>query len=146
MRTLEKAKSLLKEDAAVTCVLINGTEVYCSEKHGVAPLIEFIDSDKSFKGFSAADRIVGKAAALLYSYMGISELYADVMSKAAVNVLKEHNISFEYGELVENIMNRRSDGMCPMELTVASENSPSNAVVLLKNKIKSMREAANNVK
>ena len=62
----ERLKALLAEEN-LTCVLSDGNRLIKSRERGVKPLIGFIESGKSFKGFTAADKVVGKAAALLYA-------------------------------------------------------------------------------
>ena len=80
---LEKAKRIL-DSSAYTCVLIKGNEILTSSKRGVSPLLEWLDSGNSFDGFSAADKVVGKAAAYLYIFLGIKNLYTKVISNGAL--------------------------------------------------------------
>ena len=64
MNKIQKAKETL-ENGGFTCVLTDGDRTYTSNKRGVEPLLEWYDSDDCFEGFSAADKVVGKAAAFL---------------------------------------------------------------------------------
>ena len=57
------------------------------------------------------------------------------MSKAGEKILKENNIEYEYGQLVENIINRSGDDICPMEKTVKDIDDYNEAYIALKNKI-----------
>ena len=91
MLDLESAKKKLTE-SGYTCVLCKGDAVFCSRIRGVAPLLEFLDSERSFCGFSAADKVVGKGAALLYVLLGVSAVHATVISVAAYAVLREAGI------------------------------------------------------
>lgn len=135
MNDLQRAKSLFSS-GGYSCVLVKGEEVVTSEKSGIAPLLEFIESGKDYGGFSAADKIVGKAAALLYTHMGVTAVYAEVLSVPAQKILKENGIEFEYSTLTEKIINRRGDGLCPMELAVAETNDPEQALKILKEKVR----------
>lgn len=121
-----------------TCVLSDGKQVFSSTERGVAPLICFIESGKAFNGFSAADKVVGKAAALLYALMGVTSLYAEVVSEGALTVCKSFNIAVEYGTLTQKIINRKGDGVCPMEQTVAEISDPQTAYKAIKQKLKSL--------
>ena len=85
--------------------------------------------------------MVGKAAALLYIYLGIKDLYGQVISEPAFGVLAEHGVTCTYGEKVPYIINRKKDGMCPMEQTVLNISDPREAVEALKNKVRSMGNA-----
>ena len=133
MTDIQTAKANL---AGHTVCLVKGESIFKSTKRGVAPLLEFIDGGRDFSGFSAADKIVGKAAALLYAHMGVKEVYAEVMSKSAEQVLKAQNIMYSYGIIAEKIINRKGDGVCPMEDAVENISSPHEAVTAIKNKLK----------
>lgn len=133
----ERLKALLAEEN-LTCVLSDGNRLIKSRERGVKPLIGFIESGKSFKGFTAADKVVGKAAALLYALMGVSSLYASVISEDALTVCKSFGISVEYGTLTQNIINRRGDGFCPMEQAVADISDPQTAFNAVKEKLKNL--------
>ena len=73
MTDIEHAKQLLT-DARYTCVICRGDDIHTSEKRGVAPLIELLDSRIDVRGYSAADKAVGKAAAMLFVLLGVGYL------------------------------------------------------------------------
>lgn len=138
MNDLNKARTLLEKDNC-TCVLIKGTKIYTSQERGVAPLLKFIDSGTDLKGFSVADKVVGKGAALLYVYMGIKELYAFIISADATKVLHKNNIALQYEKLVPHIINRKGDDTCPIEKSVSNTDNPQEAILMIKEKINSMK-------
>jgi len=119
------AKSYL--DGGCTCVLYCGEQAFRSEKRGVAPLLEWLKSGRSFMGFSAADKVVGKAAAFLYVLLGVRSVYALVMSEAAEKVLLDHGIEIIYEEKVSAIRNRTNTDFCPMEQAVWGIENPQAA-------------------
>ena len=127
MRDLDSAVSRLRENAALTCVLCRGETVYQSEKKGVAPMMGFLDDGTDLCGFSAADRVVGRAAAFLFVLAGVRELYTEVISEGALQVLDDHKIPVTYGTLAPYIINRRGDGRCPMETAVEGIDDPEAA-------------------
>ena len=130
MKNLEKAKTCLKE-GAYTCVLCQGDAVYTSKERGVAPLLAFLESGTSFVGFSAADKVVGRATAFLYVLLGIRCLHANVLSQGAKEVLDQHQIPVAFDSLVPHIINRRGDGICPFEAAVQNTSDPSAALTLI---------------
>ena len=130
------------EQNGYTCVLRKGDAACSSFEHGVKPLLQWIDEGKDFSGYGAADQVIGKAAALLYICLGVRDLYGQVVSEPALSVLAEHGAACTYGEKVPYIINRKKDGMCPMEQTVLNISDPREAVEALKNKVRSMRNAA----
>lgn len=138
MNNLEKAKMLLK-DGDFTCVLCSGDVVYSSHKSGIVPMLDFIGDGIDLKGFSVADKIVGKAVAMLFAYAGISEAYAEVMSVSAVKYLESHGIMCSYSTLTEAIINRQGNGLCPMEQTVSTIEKPTEALCAIKNKLTELR-------
>ncbi len=115
-------------------VITGNGETVVSCGRGIAPLIELIESGKNFKGCFAADKIVGKAAALLYAHMGVAEVYAEVLSVAAEKVLLAYGINVSYSVLTDKIINRKGDGICPMEIAVADVNFPEEAFAVLREK------------
>ena len=128
------AKNELEKEK-YTCVLCNGEDTFFSFEHGVKPLLKWIDEGRDFSGYGAADQVVGKAAALLYVYLGIRDLYGQVISEPAIQALEEYGITYTYDECVPYIINRKKDGMCPMEQTVLDISEPEEAVNALRNKV-----------
>ena len=118
-----------------TCVLCKDNAIYTSTERGVKPLIEWLDGDIDLNGFSAADKVVGKAAAFLYVLLGVKEVYARVMSEGAVQVFSENGIGYQYDESAKNIINRTKTGICPMEQTVEKISSPSEALAAVRLKL-----------
>ena len=98
-------------------------------------MIDFINQDLDLNGYRAYDLIVGKAAALLFVYAGISYVYGEVMSTSATVVLTKHSVNFEYGTLTEKIINRKGDDICPMEKATLDIDDPQIAYLTLKAKI-----------
>ena len=134
MRDLEQAKIKLQE-GEYTCVVCKGESLYTSTHRGVRPLMEWINQAIDFSGFSAADKVVGKATAFLYVLLGVKNLYARVLSKPALSVLDANGIKVEYEELVPNIINRSGTGMCPFEEVVFGETDPATALELILKKM-----------
>lgn len=134
-RDLTLAKESLKDN---TIFLVKGEHTLSSTKTGIAPMMDFISRGLDLGGYSAADKIVGKAAALLFAKAGIRAVFAKVLSERALPILKKFNIQYEYETLTKNITNRLGTGTCPMELTVADTDSPDTAFALLQEKLNSL--------
>lgn len=88
------------------------------DKRGIAPLLELIASGKDVSGYSAADKVVGKAAAALFIKCGVKQLYAAVLSKGGAELLERHGVEYVYGTLTDAIINRAGTDACPMEKAV----------------------------
>lgn len=102
-------------------VMIGPQTHLSSDTPGVFSLLDYItDGEFDFSDFSAADKVIGRGAALLYAKMKIKEVYALVMSEKAKEIFELYNIPCYYDTLVPFIINRKGDGMCPVEK--ATEN------------------------
>lgn len=133
-KNLKKAIQMLT-DGDYTCVLCKGDIVYTCEKRGVKPLLDWYDRDLNLKGFSAADKVVGNAAAFIYVLLGIKEVHALVMSEAAGRTLQENGISASCDRLVKGIMNRTGTGPCPMEAAVHGITEPEQALEAVRKRL-----------
>lgn len=123
MSDLARARTLLNE-RGYTYVLVNGDDIVCGTERGVKPLVALARSGRDFRGYAAADKTVGKAAALLYALLGVKEVYAKIMSEQAAAMCEKYGICAEYGRLVPHIINRDGTGMCPMESAVSGIDEP----------------------
>ena len=103
------------------CLCKNGT-FFTDDGRGISPIMKFIREGRDLNGYSAADIVVGKAAAMLFVKAGIVEVYGQVMSNAACELLREHGIPFSYTDLTDVIINRKGDDICPMEKAVRDIN------------------------
>lgn len=137
MKKIEKAKTMLTDN--VTFAAIGKKGEYVSEKRGVAPITELIDSDPEFlEGAFVADRVIGKAAAMLLERYGVAEIFAEVTSEHAIAYLDDKNINFSYNKRVQYIINRDGTDMCPMEKAVLGTENSVEAEALIREKLKAM--------
>lgn len=122
-----------------TCVITReGQTLYASRENGIRPLLAIIRQGVDVSGGDASDRIVGKAAALLYARMGVARVRAMVMSRSGQAVLESRGIPAQYLTLTDAIVNRRGDGPCPMEQTVANLDDPDQAYLALEAKVREL--------
>ena len=136
MSDLENAKIALKGHTIALC---KGDKILTSDKKGITPMVEFIDSGINLKGYSVADLIVGKAVAMLYVKAEIVAVYAKTISKPAIQVLKNNHISFYYDILTDKIINRKGNDLCQMEKVVLDIDNVDTAYHLIKNKLKQLK-------
>lgn len=139
MQDLERAKEILASEGC-TCALCGSGQTYKSDRRGVAPLLEILDSGRDVAGFSAADRVVGKATAFLYCLLGVKQIYAGVMSQPAAKVLEAAGIPYSYGQLVAGIQNRQKDGPCPMEHATRDCATPEQALAAIRETLKRLQK------
>lgn len=90
MNDIEKAKAKLVGNT--TCVLVKEDKIILSKDKGIAPILNLLNAGENLENFTLADRIVGKAVALLVVYAKIREVYAEVLSEKGEEVLKKSTI------------------------------------------------------
>lgn len=134
---MERLKRLLKE-GGYTCVLSDGNNTFTSKQRGVAPLLKFIESGLNFNGYSAVDKVVGGGAALLYAYMGVKSVYCCVVSEQALPVFEKYGVRCEYEERTPRIINRRGDGICPIEQATRGIYDAQTALGVIKETLKNI--------
>jgi len=138
MSDIQKAKSIF-QDGGYSCVFCKGDVIYTSKSDGISPLVDFLTAGTDLNGFSAADKIVGKAAAMLFILAGVKEVYAAVISEYAVNVFERHNIKYSYNTRAAAIKNRIGTGLCPMEQAVKDIDEPKAAFEAVKQTLSNLK-------
>ena len=129
---LREAARLLQSENCTLAVVFAGGGRFTSDGKGVRPLLECIDRyGGALRGAAVADRVTGRAAALLYAGAGVTAVYAAVLSEEALDALRKHRIHTEYDTLVPRIANRAGDGLCPMETAVLGIDDPAEALSLI---------------
>ena len=134
---LERAHRLLEGD--YTCVVCRDDAVYTTTERGVKPLLDWLDQGIDLTGFSAADRVVGRATAFLYCLLGVKEVYARVMSAPAAQVLRANGVEIVVDQEVSGIINRRKTGPCPFENAVLHIDTAPEALAAIRQKMAQMR-------
>lgn len=126
----------------VSCVVLREKETFTAGGVGVKPLMTFLRQDpRFFEGALVADKVIGKAAAMLLLASGVSEVYGAVMSESADHLLTERGIRHRWGELVPFIRNRDGSGMCPLEEAVQELQDPEEAFSVLDLRIQELMAA-----
>ena len=141
MNDIETAKNALRSADVALCA---GGRVVARSGRGVAPLLALSEEfNMRLNGCSAADKIVGKAAALLLVRLGAREVYGEVMSESAKRVFEKFGVLYSYGALVPNIINREGTGICPMEKATEDTDDPECAYARILMKFKELRGETN---
>lgn len=123
---LDRAVSLL-HSGGYTCVLCSPDCTLTNTKSGIVPLMELLEQHHKLPDGCLADKIIGKAAAMLLLLLQVKGVYGDVMSTEACDILTSAGIEVRYGTLVPMIINRQGTGACPMEQAVAELTDPADA-------------------
>lgn len=135
MTDLQTAKNNLA--GHTICLCKNGKCIY-SDKRGISPMMNFIAEGIDLSGYSVADRIVGKATAMLFVKCRIKKVYAHALSQSGKKYLELYGVVYEYGTLTEKIINRAGTDICPMEKAVLNSNDADEAYMILKKQLQLM--------
>ena len=135
---LDLARALLIAEKDATLVAVRGDEIHVCCERGVKPLLRMIKEGRSLRGFAVADKVVGKAPALLYAVLGPDAVFSPVMSWTGRSVLLASGIATSYDTLVRHIQNRAKNGQCPMDSSVTNVWEPYEAVGVLMDRAKQM--------
>ena len=135
MENLEIAKTtLLENDYSI--VLVKENEIVnTSRKNGLLPILDLYNNDKSIlENAIVADKVIGKAAALILKEANIKELYAELISENAIELLDKTNIKYKYNKKVREIRNRDNTDICPMEELALESNNADELIKKIKEK------------
>lgn len=135
---LDLARALLIANRDATLVAVRGDEIHICHERGVKPLLKLIKDGRSLRGFAVADKVVGKAPALLYAVLGPEAVFSPVMSWTGRAVLLASGIATSYDTLVRHIQNRAKTGQCPMDSSVTNVWEPYEAVGVLMDRARQM--------
>lgn len=131
MTDLERAKAALHREN-YTCVFCDDRRILTDKRHGIAPLLARLDDEEELRGMSVADKIIGKAAALLLIHCGVAEVYGEIMSTDAQALLAQNGIAAHCGKSVSVILNRDGSAPCPMEQAVGTLTDPAAALAAIR--------------
>lgn len=118
--------------AGHTLAACKGDRLYVSDRRGIAPMLEWLAEGKNLFGFSVADLVVGKAAAMLFVKAGVAHVFARTLSQGGKTVLERYKIPFSYEVLTERIINRAGSDVCPMEKAVSDTEDIEEAYRILR--------------
>ncbi len=133
MTDLELAKQKLQSDACAFVLVKEGVVLRVGTRDGIGELIEAMDAlGERAHGAALADKIVGKAVAMVARWARVRAVYSPLMSQAACDALARDQIVFEYDRVVPLILNKRNDGPCPLERLTLPLDEPRAAVDALR--------------
>ena len=143
MTDLELAKARFCADSLAFVIVKDGAVLRTGTREGIGELIEAVDAlGDAARGASLADKIVGKAVAMVARAAQIRAVYSPLASQAARDALAIEHIPLEYDRLVPLILNKRNDGPCPMERLTQPIHDPAQAVTALREFVRAHAPAA----
>lgn len=130
---IQSLKQLVRD--GYTVAASDGERLLTSCERGIKPLVQWLNDEVDLSEFSFADKIVGRAAAMLYVRLGAVRVWAQVMSSGGKRTLEEHGVVAECEVETERIINRLGTGICPMEEAVEGIDDPLEAERAIRRKL-----------
>ena len=136
----DKALAVLRNTDA-SFVYVTEEAVLTSEYKGIRRLLTLVNEQTVLADGFVADRIVGKAAALLMVLQGAKNVYAETIDQPALAVFRTHGVNVMFRKAIPIIINRAGDGICPMENAVLAVDDPREAFTVLSETVKKLMNA-----
>ena len=128
-----------------SCVIRKGDEARLFRRRGVIDLFELYENDPAFmRGARLADKVIGKGAAAVVVLGGMTEVYADVISTPALDILRQAGIPVSFGQEVPCIINRRGDGRCPLETACDGLRTPEEMLPVIREFVTTLKARTKN--
>ena len=126
-------KEHLLQNSLTLCIVREGKVVYKVAPHGISGFLNGLErfADK-VEAAAVADKVVGRAIALLCVCARVKGVYASTLSRSTKRVFEEHSIHVEWDDLVETVLSTDKTETCPFEELAAGIADPVEAYVKLK--------------
>ncbi len=108
-----------------SCVVRNGDHIRLFRERGIKDLYGLLNNEPQLlRGAFIADKVVGKGAAALMILGGAAEIFADVISHPALELLNRCRVKVSYTLAVPRLVDRTRSGPCPLEVLCRDLLSP----------------------
>lgn len=130
------AAAAIRRGEADGVLLRGGQPAEYLHGRGVRPLLQLLEErPQALADGCWVDKIVGKAAAMLAVLGRAGGVYALTASRLGLQFLAEHGLPAAAEQEVPQIVNRRGDGLCPLEQSVQALQDPAEAPARLRETI-----------
>ena len=122
-------------DQKISLIVRNAGLTTEYHQHGVNDLLLLLENEPlRLQGAVVADKMIGKAAAALMTVGGVKQVYTNIISTPAREMLEKAGIQVSAVQEVEKILNRDQTDQCPMDKSLNGIDDPKECVSILKNK------------
>lgn len=130
---LEIAKKRLNDNDLKLCIVKCDKSIFETTTPGISGFLKAIERfEEKLDGASIADRVVGKAIALLCIHARIRGVYALTLGKEAKTVLEGNATCVRWDNLVDSILHKGKDETCIFEKAVTEISNPKDGYIRLK--------------
>lgn len=128
MDDLAVAKQRLKQERLSLVFVKHSKLIFETRTEGLSGFLQAIDKHhRELLNSSVADRVIGKAAALLCVYSRVRAAFAVTLSQSGLEVLNTHEVHIEFEDVTPRILNQNKSAMCPFENLVEDIAEPKRA-------------------
>ena len=133
VQDIEIAKQQLYDKHLTLAIAKDGNILFQTDSHRISGFMRAIEElGTQLSGASVADRVAGKALALLCVFAEIREVYAEVLSKKAQAIFEANNVTLHWKQLVDNVLDLNKVGVCPFEKVAAEISDPKKSFTAFK--------------
>jgi hypothetical protein len=130
---LDIAKTRLFENDLALVIVKDKEAIYETDEHGISGFLAAAEKlGCRLCGASVADKVVGRAVALLCVGSGVRAVFASVLSMGAREIFEQKGIHCEWVEIVDRILRADKKDVCPFEKLAAEISEPGEAYVRLR--------------
>ena len=136
-----EARKLITEGKA-ECVVVRDGRIAAAERgRGVSPLLNLHTAKPEvLRGSIVVDKVIGRAAGFIIISGGAKAAHGELISEDAIVLLKKHGIAASGTKIVPRILNRRMDGLCPLEDSVLGREDPADAMAALRRRVTELQK------
>ena len=128
MRDLDIAKKRLYSANLTLVVVKDNIVLFETGSHKIFGFLDAIDNlGSKLEDSSVADRVVGKAVALLFVYSKIRHAYAEFLSKEAKIILEKNGVFCGWKTVIEKVLDSSRKDICPFEKAALDILDPEEA-------------------
>jgi hypothetical protein len=142
----ELVRTTIRSGDATLCAVAEGALLYQLTGRGIGALLTAVEEERAVSHGSLdwGDKLVGRAAALLFTLVRPRSVFALTMSTGAQDVLRTAGIPFACDAVIGDVLNRMGTGPCPMEAAVSDVEEPLVAFATLKKVCQALSDAGRN--
>ncbi len=145
---IETGRNLIVNGEAECLLIQDGVILAQARGRGASPLLTIYDTHRdAMANGIIVDKVIGKATAAILLCGKVKHIHAELISDDAIRFLQQSpTLTISYTKRVPHILNRKMDGLCPLEATVKEIDAPEAALAALRAKIEIMKQAKGTVR
>src|SRR5664280_3661534 len=120
----ELVRTTIRSGNATLCAVADRALLYQLTGRGIGALLTAVEEERavSHGPLDWGDKLVGRAAALMFTLVRPRSVFALTMSTSAQDVLRAADIPFTCDAHIDDVLNRNGTGQRPKEEAVNGKN------------------------